>query len=93
MGMDTHVIGIVPPDARWKQMKKVWDTCQDAGIQQPKEVLEFFNYETPDPAGVELEIEETPAVEEWSDASRQGFEVHIDRLPPHVKIVRFYNSW
>ena len=56
MSMSTHVIGFKPPDEKWKKMKKVWDTCQEAGIDAPKEVVEFFNDCPPDEAGVEVEI-------------------------------------
>lgn len=92
MGMSTHVVGIIPPDDVWKKMKAAYDSCVAAGVSIPGEVDQFFNGETPDPAGVVVELG-APCVEKWSDDSRSGFEVDVTKLPPHVRIVRFYNSW
>ena len=90
MGMSTHVVGIKPPDAIWKQMKLIWDTCEAAGIDEiPKKVGEFFNWEEPDEKGVILEIPH----EEWSDESREGIEIEVKKIPKDVKIIRFYNAW
>ena len=96
MGMSTHVVGFVPPDAKWKQMKQVWDACEAGGVKIPDEVQKFFNYETPDENGVEIresDLEKCGAVTEWGDDGRAGYEIHIDKLPTDVKIVRVYNSW
>lgn len=93
MGMSTHVVGIRPPDAKWKQMKAVWDACKTAGVDPPDEVLEFFNHSPPDPAGIEVRLEGNPCVRAYNDAMRQGFEVEIDKLPKNVTTVRFFNSY
>jgi len=93
MGMSTHVVGIRSPDAKWKQMKAVWDACQVAGVDPPDEVLEFFNHSPPDPAGIEVRLEGNPCVRAYYDAMRQGFEVEIDKLPKNVTTVRFFNSY
>lgn len=89
MSMSTHVIGFKPPDAKWKKMKEVWDACEKAGIDPPKEVSEFFNYENPDENGVEVELDAA----EWGDDGRQGYEIEVSKLPKGVTIIRFYNSW
>ena len=91
--MSTHIIGIRPPDARWQQMKAIWDACQAAGVEVPESVGDYFEGENPDSAGVRVEIEDTPAVTEWNDDSASGFEVDIRALPSDVTIIRFYNSW
>lgn len=98
MGMSTHIIGIKPPDAKWRTMKEVYDACKGAGVGLPIEVQRFFekdieNYGAPDPKGVLTEIEEGGAVTVYGDDSQSGFEVDVTKLPPDVKIVRFYNSW
>lgn len=84
-----HVIGFKPPDEKWEKMKAVWDSCDKADMPQPAEVLEFFNYETPDDMGVEVDLDE----EEWSDENRQGFQIHLDKIPKDVKIIRFYLNY
>lgn len=87
--MSTHVIGIRPPDEKWEQMKNVYDSCKAAGIPVPAEVDKFFDYQEPDPNGVIVDIPN----DDWSDDCRSGLEVHLDKLPKDVKIIRFYNSW
>lgn len=92
MGMSTHVFGIKPPDEKWLKMKAIWDSCEDATIEVPDEVMKFFEYDTPDEKGVVVNLK-SPAIEEWSDNSRCGFEVYVDKLPKDITIIRFYNSW
>lgn len=89
MGMSTQVKGFRPPDEKWKKMKEVWDSCQKAGIPVPKEVEKFFDYQEPDPAGVEVKIKTHPYHEEMID----GFEVKLSELPKDVTVIRFYNSF
>lgn len=90
MGMSTHVVGIVPPDETWKKMKDVWDACRQANIAVPPEVQKFFNYDEPDDKGGFVSI----PVNDWDDGSCcQGYEIEVDKIPPNVKIIRFYNSW
>jgi hypothetical protein len=93
MGMSTHVIGIRPPDAKWNQMKAVWDACKNAGIEPPEKVKDFFEYDSPDPAGIRVELQGNPCVRAYSDDMQQGFEVDITKLPKDVKILRFFNSY
>lgn len=93
MGMSMHVVGFRAPDEEWKKMKEVFDACDKAGIDIPEEVIEFFNYEDPDEAGVLVELKEIGALEEWADEGRSGFQVDISKLPKRLKYIRFYNSW
>ena len=91
MSMSTHVIGLVPVNEKWEEMAAVFYACEKAGIDVPKEVNEFFDYQRPDSTGVEIDIKD--AVTEWKDDMRQGYEVNIAILPKNVTVVRFYNSW
>jgi hypothetical protein len=97
MGMSTHVTGFRPADETWRKMKAVWDACEEAGTEIPKEVATFFGDEEPDEAGVELEygaLKKAGAVREWDDGvSCNGYEILVDKIPPDVKIVRVYNSY
>jgi len=93
MGMSTYVVGIRRPDEKWAQMKAVWDACRAAGVGPPDEVLEFFNHESPDPAGIIVELRGTPCIRAYNDDMRQGWEVDIATLPKNVTAVRFFNSW
>lgn len=93
MGVSTHVIGFRPPDEKFRRMKSAFDACVEAGVEPPVEVQAFFNYESPDEAGVEVEIHECVAVKVWNDSYRSGFEVDVTKLPKDVTVLRFYNSW
>ena len=94
MGMSTHIVGFRPADEKWKKMKTIYDSCEAAEIDIPKEVDVFFGGESPEgKPGMEVEIRDTPAVREWSDESCSGYEIEVSKLPKDVKIVRVYNSW
>lgn len=92
MGMSTHVIGFKPADEKWHQMKAIWDNCKAAGISIPDQVEKFFEYETPDDNGVQVELEDVAATE-WSNEWAVGYEVDVTKLPKDVTVIRFYNSW
>jgi hypothetical protein len=93
MSMTTHVIGFRPPDATWTKMKEAWDACRKAGVSPPKEVQDFFNWENPDDAGVEVDLHKAGCIRDYSADSASGYEVDVSKLPPGVSIIRVYNSW
>lgn len=93
MSMSTHVIGFAPPDEKWKRMKAVYDSCENAGLPVPKEVHEFFDGGSPDASGVEVDLEKAGAVEDWNEDSREGYEIDLSKVPKHVTKIRFYNAY
>lgn len=93
MSMSSHIVGFRPPDAKWRKMKAAYEACDAAGLDIPDEVASFFNHEAPDDSGVEVEIEDTKAVTEYSAEMREGYEVDLTKLPPDVKIIRFFNAY
>ena len=103
MGMSTEVVGIKPPDEKWKQMKAVYDSCKAAGVETPMEVSEFFGFDPPDDAGVLVEMAHMSdprhpkikftAVTPYSDDSGNGFEVVLAKVDPEIKVLRFVNRW
>jgi len=93
MGMSTHIQGFKAPDEKWKAMKAVWDGCEAAGIEPPEEVSDYFEGETPDERGVEVNVSDTDYCKEWSDDYRSGYEVDLRELPSDLTHLRFYNSW
>lgn len=92
MGVSTKVIGIKPADEKYKQMKKIWDSCNEAGIDVPGEVEEFFNFEEPDNSGIRVELKKDVAYD-YSGYAEAGIEVDLSKLPKDIKILRFVNSW
>ena len=92
MGMSTHVVGFVPPDEEWEKKKAVWNACKEAGIKLPSEVESYFDCNDPNGLpGLEVSIGE--ALEWFSEEWRQGYDVRLDKLPPNIKVLRFFNSW
>lgn len=94
MSMSTYVRGFVPPDETWTKMKAIWDACVAARIGAPDEVVLFFAYENPDPAGVVSEI--TMALTASSADGQDHWEVDLDALRkhyPNVKRIRFTNGY
>jgi hypothetical protein len=90
MGMSTHVVGFLPPDEDWRRKRAAWHACADAGVGPPKELEEFFGYEEPGEHGREVKIHD--AISKWSRDGGAGYEVDLSRLPPEVKVIRFWNS-
>lgn len=91
-----HAAGFKPVDDRWRQMKAAYDACTAADVPVPERVSKFFNHDTPDEAGVEVEesdLKACGAITEWEADMREGYEIHVDRIPPDVKIVRVYMSY
>ena len=91
MSMSTHFVAFRPPDEKWQRMKEVYDVCKKAGINIPKEVGEFFEYENPDPNGVQVDIEQ--AVEDWNDGDMcNGYEIDLSKLPDNIRYIRVFYS-
>ena len=100
MGMSMSVAAFKPPGKKWKKMKAVWDSCEEAGIEPPKEVNKYFNDEDPDEAGVregwwsQYDKELPPWLKGYyGESDSCGFEIDTSKLPEDVSVVRFVCSW
>ncbi len=91
MGMNTYIKGFEPPDTEWKAKKAAYDACETAAIPIPIELELYFGHKLPDDHGRDIDI--TMATTPWEADMQEGFEIEIAKLPPNVKIIRFYNSW
>jgi hypothetical protein len=88
-----YVEGYKPADKKWQEMKAVWDTCEDAGINVPDAVWDYFNGEPPDEAGVLIKIGKMDCVVPYKADMHEGFDVLVSKLPKDVTMIRFYCSW
>lgn len=100
MSSSLCIVGIKPPDETWRKMKAVYDSCLAAGVAAPREVINFFNGECPDDAGVVLDLtpssyrtQDPTVVSEYKAEMRDGFEVDLALLPKDIKRLRFYVSY
>jgi hypothetical protein len=92
MSMSRVIYGFAPPDEKWQQMKAIYDACRAAKIPIPADVDRFFDGVRPDPAGVQIDLTRNncEAVREWNSEYGMGYEVDLDKLPPHIKMIRFF---
>lgn len=99
---DMHAVGFRPPDDRWKEMKMIYDACEAADIEPPREVTNFFDGEEPDDAGVEIDLTERSdagggilvvAATPWEDDMREGYEIDLRKLPKDLIKIRVYMSY
>ena len=93
MSLSSYVKGIKPPDAKWRKMKAAYDACVAAGAPVPDVVDDFFDGETPDDAGVVVDLEDCVAVKRYSVDRCDCFEVDVTKLPRDVTTIRFVNSY
>ena len=100
--MSSNVYGIRKPDKKWLEYKKVIDTLKEAGLSwedAPKEVLEFFGYNEPDPDGITIEFgsDYKPSKHECCSSIKEdmvdGFIIDISKLPKNITHIRFVNSY
>lgn len=92
MGMHTVVEGFTPRDEKWEQYEAVYRSCEEAGVEPPDEVMEFFQWECPyDRPGQRVDISQ--ATEKFVELGRSGYVVVLSELPKNVTAIRFYNSY
>ena len=92
MGMSTHVVGFKGADDKWREMKRVYETCEAAGVSIPDEVDDYFDGCGPgDSPGMDVDISD--CVSDYEGEACSGIEVDITRLPPDVSKIRFFNAW
>ena len=99
MSMSYRIEGYKPVDAKWTQMKQAYDACVSAGVEVPKEVMHFFNYEPPAAEGVMIELGRsgnvtfrkgiTPLNQQYCD----GYVVDLKELDPEIRILKFVISY
>ncbi len=99
MGMSMSVKVFKPANEKWRKMKAIWDSCQQAGIETPPEVDKYFNGESPDEAGVkagyfsDMDNKFPDWLKRYSVDMQDGFEIDTTKLPKDVSVVRFVCSY
>lgn len=90
--MNIYIQGIKEPDNNWKEMKKVWDSCKEAGVNPPDSVREYFNYEDPDDDGIIIDLKDKDYIgclNSYKKDGKSGFQIALDDLPEDVSLIRF----
>jgi len=94
--MSTHVIGFKPPDTKWKLMRSIWESCEEANVTIPEDVYDFFNGEKPQEDGVKVsqkQLADADAIRHYKGDMEQGYEILVDMIPSDIKIIRVYNAF
>jgi len=102
MGYDASlcIVGVRPPDAKWKKMKAVWDACEAAGTDVPAEVDEFFGDDGPSPDGIGVELvkETVDNGSEWMTTGVRGgrtgnyYLIEVEKLPKNITHIKAWIS-
>lgn len=97
MSMSTHITAFRDMDGEFARMLEIKTFCDTHKVSYPSEVNAYFKGDA-DSSEDELrdeflEIDLGDACSEWTSRSAQGYEVDVTKLPPEVKIIRFFNSW
>lgn len=96
MGMSSRVIGVRDLDLIFSKMIAVKNACELAGINYPKEIIEYFKYPVESEDYLRKQMEEidiTVAVNHKQNICTDYFEVDIAKLPQDVKVIRFENIY
>lgn len=76
-----------------KAMKSILEGCSKLGIEPPPEVRQFFQQTFADGMLVELLPPDHPAMKSFDDDMKSGWEVELSKLPPDVKVLRFFHDY
>ena len=88
-----HIEATGEPGDKHQKMYEVWLSCRAADIDVPNEVDKYFQWDTPNPNGLKVDIEEHECCTEINEDSCMGFDVDLRKLPEGITHIRFYNSY
>jgi hypothetical protein len=84
MSISLSVIGIVPADEKFKEMKTIYEMCEKNNIRIPDEVDDYFGDNVPDDLGMEVDI----PCEEYKDEYSEGYKIDVSKIPKKVKFIK-----
>lgn len=90
--LNLRVVGLRDPEdePNYKHMRAIYDSCRAVGVPVPDEVLEYFNYEKPDSAGLIVDLDFDDSVSSWNEGEAEGLEVVLKGLPEGLTRLRFF---
>ena len=95
MGMSSHVTFLRSKDNdHYKRMLKIKHACDEAEVNPPEEVDEYFGgYGVDNQDEFPLEISGRDIATEYHADMEEGFEVKVSDIPDDVDVIRFCNSY
>ena len=89
MGVCCFARGLIEPTEDYKKKYAAFKACEEAGIEVPQQLWEYFNNDIPYKDGVSTKI----SYERKTDDGGVIYEVDVSKLPPQVTKVQFIVSW
>lgn len=100
MGMNMYAYAVKPADEEYQKKATAYRALEAAGLNIPRELEAFFDWNGPDPTGTTVRLGEGPPAksdheccERFHDDGRDGFQIDITKLPEGTRYVRVYCSW
>lgn len=96
MSMSSSVVGVRDLDGTFAKMAAVKEACEDAEVDYPDLVKQYFKYPGEDIEYLKSEMESmdiSAAVTERNEDAVNIWEVDLSKLPEGVKKIRFSNSY
>ena len=96
MGMSSHITGVRNLDGKFAQMMKIKLACEEADVNYPQEVDDYFKYPDESEDYLRREMEEvdiSAAVSKCNHDTTDAWDVDLSNLPDEVKFIRFENSY
>ena len=95
MGMSSHVTFLRSQDnPHYKRMLKIKYACEEAGVNYPEEVDEYFGgYGIDNQDEYPLEVSARGVEKEYRAEMEEGFEIKVSDIPEDVDVIRFVNSY
>lgn len=85
MSVKLIVLARIKPDDKWRKMKAVWDACDDACVEPPRAVGDFFDWEKPSEGGAIVDlVGDFGSARELSGDGETGYEIDLKHLPGGV---------
>jgi len=75
-------------DPQHQKMIRVKRACDEAEIEWPAAITEYFDGCTDEDAGIEV-----PPGNSLVESANESFEIFVERLPTNVKVIKVYMSY
>lgn len=90
MGVRVYIEAILEETPQYKKMKAIYDLCEEAYVEIPKEVLDFLEEHSPSKYGMGIQIEE--AIKKMEGDCDEGtiYLVDLTKIPKGVTMLRIF---
>ena len=87
MSTSVYFHGIVEPNEEFKKKYMAFVACQDAGVDPPDELWDYFNGDRPNPSGLVVRIESREV-----QVSKYQYvqEIDLKSLRPDISKIQIY---